>query len=278
MAMSARAAARALVTGASRGIGRAIAKALAERGLEVTGTSRDPAGMAPGDRIAGVRYLPLDVRDERSIAALAAEAGELDVLVNNAGGSQIGALEEVSLDKVRGLFDSNLFGLLKLTQLLLPGMRGRRRGLIVNVASFAGVTPVPFLSVYAASKAALIALSRGLRHEVAPWGIKVAVVAPFDIHTSIPLEIGHLGASAYQDALARVRAVRDRGLAEAPEPDVVGRKVLQILDARRPRFLYPVGRGATVSALLVKVLPERAVEAVVRRRYDLKAGFGQRRT
>jgi short-subunit dehydrogenase len=272
MAMSARqAGARALVTGASRGIGRAVAAALAGRGLSVTGTSRDPGAIAPADRIPGVRYLPLDLRDEKSMAALAAQVGDVDVLVNNAGGSQIGALEEVSLARVRGLFESNLFGALRLTQLLLPGMRRRRQGLIVNVASFAGVTPVPFLSVYAASKAALIALSRGLRLEVAPWGIRVAVIAPFDIHTGIPLEIGYDGESAYQAALERARAARDRGLAEAPEPDVVGRKVLQILDARRPRLLNPVGRGASVSALMVKVLPARVVESIVRRRYTNKA-------
>ncbi len=261
---------RALVTGASRGIGRAIAEALSRRGLEVIGTSRDPAAIPPDARIPGVRYLPLDLRDEKSISALAEMAGPIDVLVNNAGASQIGALEEVSLPMVRGLFEANLFGLLKLTQAVLPGMRGRRRGLIVNVASFAGVTPVPFLSVYAATKAALIALSRGLRHEVAPWGIRVAVVAPFDIHTAIPLEIGYEAGSAYAEALTRARAARDKGLAEAPGPEVVARKVLRILDAARPRLFNPVGRGAAATAFLIRHLPETLVESIVRGRYGVR--------
>ena len=133
----------ALVTGASRGIGRAIAARLSQAGCAVIGTFRDPSALRRGDPLPGVRYLPLDLRDQRSIQALAAEVGVVDVLVNNAGMSQIGPVEDVPLDLVRGIFETNLFGLLSLTKLFLPGMRARRAGMIVNIASFAGVTPVP---------------------------------------------------------------------------------------------------------------------------------------
>jgi short-subunit dehydrogenase len=259
----------ALVTGASRGIGRAIAARLAQAGYTVTGTTRDPSALLPEARLEGVRYLPLDLRDARSIQALAAAAGSVDVLVNNAGVSQIGPIEEVSLDLMRGLFETNFFGLLGLTKLLLPAMRARRSGTIVNIASFAGVTPVPFLSMYAASKSALIAASRSLRQELRPWGIRVAVVAPFDIHTDIPLEIGFDDTSAYLERARTVRARRDAALAAAPGPDIVARKVLAVIGARHPRLLNVVGRGALRTALLVRLLPERVTENAIRSRYGL---------
>ena len=261
---------RAIVTGASRGIGSAIARALAGAGFQVIGTSRDPAAIPPAQRIEGVRYLPLDLRDANSIEMFAAEAGTVDVLVNNAGESQIGAVEEVPLERMRGLFEANLFGGLRLTQLMLPAMRARGSGTIVNIASFAGVSPVPFLSVYAASKAALIAISRGLRAEVAPFGIRVAVVAPFDIRTSIPLEVVSPGGSPYSATLGRVRTVRDRFLAEAPDARIVADRVVAIVASHRPRFFHPVGRGAGVTALLVRLLPGAAVEAAVRKRFGLR--------
>jgi NAD(P)-dependent dehydrogenase (short-subunit alcohol dehydrogenase family) len=266
---------RAVVTGASRGIGRAIALRLAGAGFEVIGTSRGPARAAADVGRDGVRFLPLDLGDEESIRAFAAAAGEVDVLVNNAGGSQVGALEEVPLARMRALFEANLFGGLRLTQLLLPSMRARRSGLIVNVASFAGVSPVPFISVYGASKAALIAASRGLRAEVAPWGIRVAVVAPFDIRTGIPLEECSPDGSAYAAPVRRVREARDRFLAEAPDPRIVADEVLRIARARRPSFFHAVGRGGKLTALLVRLLPDPVVERVVRKRFGLGVGPGR---
>jgi short-subunit dehydrogenase len=260
----------ALVTGASRGIGRAIAARLSRAGYAVIGTFRDPTGLRRGEPLPGVRYLPLDLRDQRSIAALAGQVGEVDVLVNNAGMSQIGSVEDVPLDLVRGIFETNFFGLLGLTKLLLPGMRARRSGTIVTIASFAGVTPVPFLGMYAATKAAVIAASRSLRHELRPWGIRVAVVAPFDVHTDIPLEIGFPEGSAYREAAQAVKVLRDKGLAEAPGPDMVARKVLSVIRARRPRLFNVVGRGAALTSILVRILPERVTENAVRSRYGLK--------
>jgi short-subunit dehydrogenase len=263
------AAPRALVTGASRGIGKAIAARLVQAGYSVTGTTRDPSALRPEATLDGVRYLSLDLRNARSIQALAAEAGAVDVLVNNAGVSQIGPIEEVPLDMARGLFETNFFGLLALTQMVIPGMRARRWGAIVNIASFAAVTPVPFISVYAASKSALVAASRSLRQELLPWGIRVAVVAPFDIHTDIALEIGFGEGSAYIEAVRTVKARRDKGLAEAPGPDIVARKVLSVLRARRPRLLNVAGKGAGMTSLLVRFLPERVTENAVRSRYGV---------
>ena len=259
----------ALVTGASRGIGRAIAGALCGAGYTVIGTSRSPQSLPAAERLPGVRYLQLDLVSQASIDALVAAAGDVDVLVNNAGQSQIGAIEEVPVSRMRALFEANLFGALSLTQRVLPGMRARKSGSIVTVASFAAVTPVPFLSMYAASKAALVAAFKGLRQEVAPWRIRVSVVAPFDVHTAIPLDVCYDERSAYMPTIAEVRGVRDRGLAEAPGPEVIASAVLGVLRARRPRFFTAAGRSAGVSAFLVKHLPESAVESIVRRSFHL---------
>jgi NAD(P)-dependent dehydrogenase (short-subunit alcohol dehydrogenase family) len=253
----------ALVTGASRGIGRAIAAALARRGWDVVGTSRTPAE-APG-----VRMEALDLADEASIQALASSLGDLDLIVHNAGGSQIGPIEEVPVEAIRALFERNLFGAVRLTQLLLPRMRARGSGRILFVSSFAGVTPVPFLSIYAATKAALIAVGRGLRQEVRASGILVSVIAPFDIHTSIPLELSYRPDSPYLAGVRRVREVRDRSLAEGPEPDVVANLVLKIVGQRRPRAFYPAGRRAGLQAFLLKHLPDGLVERIVRRMFKV---------
>ena len=261
---------KALVTGASRGIGRAIAEALLASGVEVTGTSRHPEAIPEADRLQGIRWLPLELHSEQSIVACAAAAGEVDVLINNAGGSQIAPLEELPLERMRWLFEMNLFGTVRMTQLILPGMRERRAGRVITIASFAAVTTVPFISSYAGSKAAVVAIYRGLREEVAPWGIKVCVVAPFDVHTTIPLDIAYRETSPYLAALLRVKARRDHTIATGPEPSVIAAAVMRLLRAPRPRFFTPAGRNARFTAFLVRHLPARTVEASVRRRFDLR--------
>jgi short-subunit dehydrogenase len=260
---------KALVTGASRGIGRAIAEALLRSGAEVIGTSRDPASIPAADRLDGVRWLALELRDPASIQKCAAAAGDVDVLINNAGGSQIGPVEELPLERMKSLFEMNLFGTIRLTQLVLPGMRARRSGSIISIASFAAVTPVPFLSSYAATKAALVAVFTGLRHEVAPWGIRVSVVAPFDVHTTIPLDVAYSRSSAYLASIERVHARRDQTLANGPDPSVIARAVMGILHARRPRLFVPAGHNAKVTAFLARHLPERIVLSSVRKRFGL---------
>jgi len=260
---------RALVTGASRGIGRAIAAQLEKAGLEVLGTSRDPGSLAAEQKIPGVRYLSLDLGDEKSIDSLATQVGEIDILINNAGVSQIGPIEEVPGEAIRALLEQNFIGAVRLTQRFLPGMRARREGRIIFVSSFAGVSPVPFLSIYAATKAALTAMARGLRQEVMADGIWVSVVAPFDIRTTIPLDLRFRTDSPYLGPLLRVKEVRDRSLAEAPDPSLVAGRVQQALASRRPRAFYPVGRNANLMAFLLKHLPDRTVERIVRRLFRI---------
>jgi NAD(P)-dependent dehydrogenase (short-subunit alcohol dehydrogenase family) len=175
-----------LITGCSSGIGHALALRMAKSGWIVYATARNVDTLA-ALASAGCRVLPLDVTDEASmraaVEAIEAEHGAVGVLVNNAGYSQSGAVESVPLDKVRRQFETNVFGLLRLTQLCLPGMRRQRWGKVVNVGSMGGRLTFPGGGIYHATKYALEALSDALRFEVAGFGIDVVLIEPGLIKT-----------------------------------------------------------------------------------------------
>jgi short-subunit dehydrogenase len=258
----------ALVTGASRGIGKAIAETLASRGWEVIGTCRDPRSLK--DKIPGVRYVPLDLTDEKSIKALVKKVPGVDVLVSNAGGSVIGPAEEVPVQKLRELFELNLFGGVRLSQMYLPGMRRRGAGAIVFIGSMRGEAPSPLAGSYSATKAALRSFAQCLRLEVKGYGVKVAVVAPWHIRTTLPQEEQVESGSPYAETLRVVKDARDRMMNEAAPPAVVASAVLKVLLARNPRSFYSVGKGAALQAFLVRHLPSRIVERQSMRRFGLK--------
>ena len=214
--MSALAGRTALVTGASGGIGRAVAAALAARGWDVIGTCRDPKGLARADRVDGVRYVRLDLAREKSVDELLKKLPAVDLLVNNAGESPIGPAEEASIERARESFQINFFGPMKITQAVVAGMRERRRGVIVFIGSIRSEAPSPFSSLYSAAKAAVRSFAQTLRMEVAEYGVRVAVVAPWHIRTTLPQEILLRKGSPYADAVRRVKANRDRSIATAP--------------------------------------------------------------
>jgi short-subunit dehydrogenase len=259
----------ALVTGASRGIGKAIASALAADGWYVTGTCRDPRRLSAEDRVPGVRYLPLDFSRKASVEALIRRARPVDLLVNNAGTSSIGPVEEAPLARVRALFESNFFGAVRLTQGLLPGMRGRRRGAVIFIGSMAAEAPRAFSAFYAASKAALRSFSECLRMEVSPYGIRVALVAPYFIATTIGQELQGTKRSVYAPAVTRVKQVRDRIMLRSPGPEVVAEAVMDLVGKKRPRAFTAVGHHARSQAFLIRHLPRRTVEAASARRFEL---------
>lgn len=167
----------ALITGCSTGFGRDTALYFLARGWNVVATMRDPAAssLLASDRM---RVLPLDVTDANSIATAVAEAGPIDALVNNAGMGWLNAIEGTPMARVRDIFETNLFGTVAMMQAVLPGMRERRSGVIVNVSSSSTYKPLPLLSVYRASKAAMTALTESAALELAPFGIKARVVVP----------------------------------------------------------------------------------------------------
>lgn len=166
-----------LITGCSTGFGRDTAIHFLNQGWKVIATMRDPTAstLPASDRL---RVLPLDVADANSVASAVAEAGPVDVLVNNAGVGWLNAVEGTPLEKVRAVFETNLFGTIAMMQAVLPGMRMQRAGVIVNISSSSLYKPLPLLSVYRASKAAMNALTESAAHELAPFGIRIRVVMP----------------------------------------------------------------------------------------------------
>src|SRR6266487_84011 len=169
----------ALVTGASSGIGEAAALALADAGFEVVGTSRNASKVAPRD---GVTFLDLDVTSNESVATVVGQVierfGRIDVLVNNAGVGTAGAAEESSVAQAQGVFDVNVFGLIRMTKAVLPHMRAQGGGRIINISSVLGLVPQPYMAVYVASKHAIEGYSESLDHEVREHGVRVLLVEP----------------------------------------------------------------------------------------------------
>jgi short-subunit dehydrogenase len=257
------------VTGASRGIGKAIAEAMSAEGWSVVGTCRNPKRLTPEDRVPGVRYLPLDFSRKSSVDALMRKVKNVDVLVNNAGSGSIGPVEEAPIEKVRALFEDNFFGAVRITQSLLPGMRARKRGAVIFVGSMAGEAPRAFSSFYAASKAALRSFAECLRMEVRAYGIRVSLVAPWFIATTFPQERQVKKTSPYGAAVQRVKQVRDRLIMGGPEPQVVAEAVMDLLGKRRPRAFTSVGHHARLQAFFIRHLPRSIIEALSARRFKL---------
>jgi NAD(P)-dependent dehydrogenase (short-subunit alcohol dehydrogenase family) len=265
----------ALVTGASSGIGAAIAAALQRDGYQTYGGARRVERLEQL-RKEGVRPLSLDVTDEASmqgaIRLIHEEAGQIVVLVNNAGFGLYGALEDVPMSEARREIEVNLFGLARLTQMVVPEMRQARRGSIINISSVGGKFGEPFGAWYHASKYAVEGLSDSLALELAPFGVKVVTVEPggirsewSDIATENLVKAsgeGAYGAEANKTA-QRMRDFYETRLAGSPEQ--VAKGVVAVLHKRRPSFRYAVGGGAKPLMLLRKLTSDRLFYAIYRR-------------
>ncbi|GAB3841400.1 SDR family oxidoreductase [Dactylosporangium cerinum] len=262
----------ALVTGASSGIGRATAAALVRRGYRVVGTSRRPETLSDGQRPEGVEFLALDLGDEASIEALAAAVGPVDVLVNNAGESQSGPFEELPGEALRRLFQVNVLGPVQLTQLLLPGMRERRRGRVVMVGSMLASFPLAYRSSYVASKAALKGFSDGARHEYTPFNVWLTTVEPGSINTGISERRTKYVAegSPHRTDFERMLAALDRNESKGVPAELVAETIVKAVEAPRPKAFYAVGSNAPVVFPLRRLLPSGLVSKTVHRRHDLR--------
>jgi NAD(P)-dependent dehydrogenase (short-subunit alcohol dehydrogenase family) len=270
-----------LISGCSSGIGRATALRLARAGWNVYATARRPETIADLES-AGCRTLALDVTDEDSmraaVAAVESAEGAVGALVNNAGYSQSGAVESVPIEALRRQFETNVFGLVRLTQLVLPKMRERRYGKIVNVGSMGGRVTFPGGGVYHASKYALEALSDALRFELRGFGIDVILLEPGLITT----EFGNAATAAlavasgddgpYAGFNAAVGSVTT-GAYEGPMsrlgagPDRVARVIERAIDSRRPPARVSVTASAKVVMLTRKLMSDRAWDAMMRRQF-----------
>jgi short-subunit dehydrogenase len=210
--------------------------------------------------------LALDVDDDASVAACVAavlgRAGRIDVLVNNAGRALLGACEETSAAEARALFETNVFGVMRVTAAVLPSMRAAGRGIIVNLGSLSGHVGVPFHGIYAASKHALAGYSEALRFEVEPFGIRVALVEPAAHRTAIQMGQPRRALAVYDEGRARVEAIIRAQIENGADPERVVDVIVAAVTRSR-RFRHIVGRRAAVLAL--HVLPERIGHAMVRR-------------
>lgn len=268
-----------LITGATRGIGRAAAIHLAERGHRVLATGRNEGLLRALQDVAGSRGLPLkavplDVTDhqavEGAVSAAIKEFGRLDALVNNAGYGASGPLEETSLEDIRALFETNLFAVVHLCQAVLPHMRERGSGTIVNVGSVAGQIAAPMEGVYTGSKFALHGMTRALRMEVRRFGVRVALIEPGVIKTDFAENKAParrvLSATSPYDSATRNTALRAaaRQLVAAG-PHKVATRIRQVIEARAPSPRYAVGVDARAGALVSRLLPDAVMDFLVRR-------------
>lgn len=266
-----------LVTGAAAGIGKATALRLQKAGWTVYASARREAQVEEL-AAAGCRTVALDVADEPSrvaaIARIEREAGPVGVLVNNAGFSQSGAVEEVPLDRWQRQFDTNVFGLVRMCQLVLPGMRAQRWGRIVNIGSMGGTLTFPGGGAYHASKHAVEAISDALRFEVRGFGVGVVLVQPGLVKSSFA-EAVHQNVPAgadgdyagFSDAVARatVDAYEKGPLAAlAGTPDDVARVVEKAISASSPRARYTVTPSATLLMTQRRMMPDWAWDAFLR--------------
>jgi NAD(P)-dependent dehydrogenase (short-subunit alcohol dehydrogenase family) len=262
----------AIVTGASSGIGEATAYKLQAMGYRVYAAARRVDRMAPLADV-GIRPVRVDVTDDASLVdfvkQVLAESGRVDVLVNNAGYGSYGAVEEVPLDEARRQFEVNVFGLARLSQLVLPHMRRQHFGRIVNISSIGGRIYEPLGGWYHATKFAVEGLSDSMRMELAPLGIQVIVIEPGAIATEWSAIAGQnllatSGQGAYADQaelMAAFFTADPRG--QASPPSVIADAVAKAVSARRPRTRYAVGRGAKLILAARRILPDRAFDRLM---------------
>jgi len=260
-----------LITGASRGIGPSLAEELSSRGHRVYGTGRTRL-----KEELPFHYMVLDMTNGRSVKKAVGDIikaeGSVDVLVNNAGVSHCGSVEETPETIARDMFETNYFGPIFLIRGVLPHMRERRSGTIVNVTSAAGKIGRPFEGHYSASKFAMEGLSETLRLEVTPFGIRVIVVEPGDVGTAIWEHTAktEAGNSPYEGMLRRFLAVKAREMGDsADSPGNVARQIADAIESKGARFRFPVAKMAGLIMAAQKILPERLFLKIIANNYNL---------
>ena len=259
-----------LVTGASSGFGKLTASELAQRGYMVFGTSRK----ASGEKNGGVEMVQLDITSDESVtkcvSTILQKTGRIDVLVNNAGQVLTGGLEETSLEEAKTHFDLIFFGAVRMVNAVLPEMRKRRSGQIINVASIAGTFPAPFEGYYGAAKAALMTYSEALRFEVKNLGIRVSVVEPgfFKTNLSNTRVTAANPIHDYDETRKKAHATLGKSFGEGADPKEVAEAIVKIIESPSPGLHYPVGKEKRY-LLLKRILPASVIESGTRKHWHL---------
>src|SRR5437667_12758853 len=250
------------LTGASSGIGLAVAQALIARGDEVWGTSRNLIRLEP---LPGIHPVRLDLNDARSIddafKCALAEAGYFDVVINNAGGGHFGPAEHLPVDEIEKQFQILLFGHLQLMRLALSAMRSRGNGLIINVRSLASRLPVPFMAAYNAAKAAMAAFTMSIQLELPDARIQIVDLQPADICTNFNHAVTRASGydASYERRVAKTWDAVDRNLKNAPKPELVAARVCQLIAGEAPPPRLTVGDffQGRVAPFIFRFLPQR---------------------
>ncbi|NGO51556.1 oxidoreductase [Allomesorhizobium camelthorni] len=261
----------AIVTGASSGIGRASAEALARAGFKVFGTSRKMIKDVP----KGGTMLVCDVTDGASVDALVStvlsQTGRIDLLVNNAGIGMLGGAEESSVAQVQALFDVNLFGVMRMTNAVLPLMRRHGEGRIINIGSILGLVPAPYSAHYSAAKHALEGYSESLDHEVRTFNIRVSVIEPAYVRTVFDqngIEPDSV-LKEYDRARAGLDALLRDVMPKADRPEVVADVVVKAATDARPRRRYTAGKAARQVSMLRRFAPSEIFDKNLRKQFRL---------
>ncbi len=261
-----------VVTGVSSGIGRATAEKFSQQGYQVFGTVRSIARTQP---LSGVQLVEMDVRDndsvKRAIQSVIDRAKHIDVLVNNAGVAMVGAAEETSIDEVKWMFETNVFGALRTSQAVLPHMRAQRSGRIVNVSSVLGFLPAPYMGLYSAAKHAVEGMSETLDHEVRQFGVRVSLVEPGFTKTGLDVNSPHASnpIPAYDTERELVSSIVAKSVDSAPGPDGVANTIVSAaLGAWRMRRT-PKGQASLLSKLR-RFMPAGPVDQSLRKSFGLR--------
>lgn len=263
-----------LITGASSGIGKAIAEYLHQKDFAVFGSSRNPQNIKTS---CPFELVPLDVTRPETIASavkdVIAKAGRIDVLINNAGVGITGPLEETPVEEIRKAFDTNYFGPLMVIKAVLPYMRKQKKGLVINVTSIAGYMGLPFRGIYSASKGALELTTEAYRMELKQFGINMVNIAPGDFATNIAAGRYHapvLEDSPYREAYGNTLKLMNEHVDKGEDPEEMARKVFAIIENSAPRIHYKVGDGMQkFSIVLKRILPDKIYERLLLKHYKL---------
>lgn len=271
-----------LITGASSGFGRACALHLSQSGYRVYGTSR--SATFEGEAVAATSdasfiTIPMDVRDTSSvtkgISNILDIEGRIDVVINNAGIAIAGAIEEVSIEEFKNQFETNFLGAIRVCQAVLPQMRNRKSGCIINVSSIGGIMGIPFQGAYSASKFALEGMTEALRIEVKPFGIHVALIEPGDFKTDFTqnriMAKGFNPNSAYSGQFETALTIMENEERNGADPIQLARLVEKIINLENPKVRYTIGKlEQRFSTLLKRWVPSLMYERVFMKYYNLK--------
>lgn len=266
-----------LITGASSGIGKCLASFLSQRGYRVYGTSRKAPvkqeDSQPGDQL--VEMIQLDVCSDESVDQavnyVVQREGRIDILVNNAGFGLAGAVEDVSHEEAYRQFDTNFFGVLRLCRKVIPIMRKQKSGTIINISSVAAQFPIPYQSMYSASKSALELMTEAMRIELKPFGIKVCLVEPGDTRTGFTgnrqTARAALEDSVYGERFNKAVNAMIRDELNGPTPEGVAKAVFRLIRRKNPPIRKVVGLKYKVFVFLKRLLPSRIVEYLITKMY-----------